>query len=243
MTRRASTAIWLRTRGRLTGGQRPVVAACFAVLVAGATACASAPVVIPVPTFPADGPTPTTTRSPASSTGPRLPTDCEALMGGDELTALFGLPVASVAVGTVLGAPSPSVARVERMSCTYTVSGPVVPQLQGVILRMTLGAYSDAAAAHDQHERNVADQRAGASSSAQPDLGSAAATLVRRGDEDNVLLASLDDVTLDLDLARPPGPLTPADLLTDLARRVLARLAPHQSPDVMGEDRPGPRQP
>jgi hypothetical protein len=164
-------------------------------------------------------------------------------MGRDELTALFGLPMASVAVGTVLGSPSPSVGRVERMSCTYTVFGPAAPQLQGVILRMSVGAYSDAAAAHDQHGRNVADQRAGASSSAQPELGSAAATLVQHGDEDSVLLVSVDAVTLDLDLARRPGPLTPADLLTDLARRVLARLTPDQSPDVANGDRRGPRQP
>jgi hypothetical protein len=235
--------MWLRTCRRLTGGQWRVRAACGAVLMAGVTACASAPVVIPVPTFPAAAPTQTTTRSPASGTGRRLPTDCEDLMGGDELTALFGLPIASVAAGTVLGAPSPSVGRVERVSCTYTASGPVAPQLQGVILRMVVGAYSDAAAAHDQHERNVDDERAGASSSAQPELGSAAATLIQHGNADSVLLASLDDITLDLDLARRPGPLTPADLLTDLARRVLARLAPNQSSDAASGDRGGPRQP
>ena len=36
---------------------------------------------------------------------------------------------------------------------------------------------------------------------------------------------------------------TSADLLTDLARRVLARLAPNQSSDVASGDRGGPRQP
>ena len=149
-------------------------------------------------------------------------------MGGDELTALFGLPIASVAAGTVLGAPSPSVGRVERVSCTYTASGPVAPQLQGVILRIVVGAYSDAAAAHDQHERNVADERAGASVPVQPELGSAAATVLQR-DAGTILLTSSDIVTLDLDLPPRPAPLPPTDLLLDLARRVLARLAPHSS--------------
>jgi hypothetical protein len=85
--------------------------------------------------------------------------------------------------------------------------------------------YADAVAARDQHARNVADQRAGASSSAEPELGAAAATLVEHRTE-TVLLTSFDTFTLDLDLARRPGPLPPEDLLTDLARRVLARLAP-----------------
>jgi hypothetical protein len=102
------------------------------------------------------------------------------------------------------------------MTCTYTVSEPAAPPQHGVVLQMTVGAYRDAAAARDQHERNVADQRAGASSVVQPELGAAAATLVRRGAE-NVLLISFDVVTLDLDLVRQPPALPPADLLVDLA--------------------------
>ena len=79
---------------------------------------------------------------------------------------------------------------------------------QGVILRMTLGAYRDMASARDQHERNVADQRVGASSAAQPALGVAATSLVHHG-ADSVLLTSVNALTLDLDQARPPGPSTP----------------------------------
>ena len=96
---------------------------------------------------------------------------------------------------------------------------------------MTVGAYSDNAAAHAQHERNVADEGAGAEGSVHPALGTAAATLLHR-DVENVLLTASDTVTLDLDLPPRPGPLPPTDLLLDLARRVLARLAPSPSDDA-----------
>jgi len=89
-------------------------------------------------------------------------------------------------------------------------------------------AYSDTAAAHAQHERNVADERVGSSSSVDPALGTASATLLHR-DAENLLLTASDAVTLDLDLPPRPAPLPPTDLLLDLARRVLARLAPSGS--------------
>jgi len=199
-------------------------AACCAVVVIGAAGCASGPVAVPVPTFPASTPS-ATSAPPTREAGHLLPADCEQLVGRAEFSALFALPVDSVAVRTVQGAPSPSVGRLGRTTCTYTASGPAPQPLQGVVLQMVVGMYADAVAARDQHARNVADQQAGASSSVEPELGAAAATLVEHRTE-TVLLTSFDTVTLDLDLARRPGPLPPADLLTDLARRVLARLAP-----------------
>jgi hypothetical protein len=48
-------------------------------------------------------------------------------------------------------------------------------------------------------------------------------------DAENLLLTASDAVTLDLDLPPRPAPLPPTDLLLDLARRVLARLAPSGS--------------
>jgi hypothetical protein len=206
-------------------------------MAAGATACSSAPAEVPVPTFgPAALPT-TSAPSSASEIGHRLPADCQDLVGHDELSALFGLPMDSVAARAVMGAPAPSVGRLERLSCTYTVSGSAAPPQQGVILRMTVGAYRDAAAARDQHERNVADEGAGGSGSVQPELGAAAATLVQH-EAESVLLTSFDTVTLDLDLAPQPTPMPPADLLTDLARRVLARLAPDRPQDASGHSSP-----
>ena len=197
---------------------------CGAVVVTTATACGSGPVVVPVPAFDPMKPTPTSAPAEAAA-GDDLPVDCGPLLGPDEVSALFGLPVDSVVVRTVLGAPSPSVGRLERLTCTYAVSGGTP---QGVVLRMTVGAYRDATAAHDQHERNVADERAGASAPVQPELGSAAATVLQR-DAGTILLTSSDVVTLDLDLPPRPAPLPPTDLLLDLARRVLARLAPQSS--------------
>jgi hypothetical protein len=203
---------------------------CGAAMVVGVAACASEPTVVPVPTFPQAVATPTNGPAPAREAGHSLPADCEALVGHDELSALFGLPLGSVTVRTVQGTPSPSVGRLERMSCTYTVSSPAASPLQGVVLEITAGAYRDATAARDQHERNVADERVGASRATKPDLGDASATLVER-DGQSVLLTSFDTVTLDLDLTRRPGPWSPADLLTDLARRGLARVATEPSHD------------
>ena len=205
---------------------------CGAMIVATAAACASGPTVVPVPTFPPATPM-STVAEPVPDDGHRLPADCEEIVGQDELSALFGLPLDSVTVRTVQGTSSPSVGRLERMTCTYTVSQPAAAPRQGVVLQMTVGAYRDGDAAHAQHERNVADERAGSSSVLQPELGTAATTLVHRGAE-SILLSSADTVTVDLDLTPRPVPLPPADLLTDLARRVLARLAP-----VPGG--PGPR--
>ncbi len=208
---------------------------CGALVLAGATACSSAPVVVPVPTFPSAEPSASATAA-ARETGRLLPADCEELLGHDELTALLGLPLGSVAVRTVQGVPSPSVGRLERMTCTYTVS-PGAPPPQGVVLEMVAGAYRDVGSARDQHERNVAVQQGGELSPARPELGSAAAALVHRDAED-VLLTSSDAITLDLTLADRPAPLPPADLLVDLARRVLARLVPDQA-----EAAPGPLSP
>ncbi len=219
------------TGGRQVGGCRAgrwrLRAVCGAVVVITATGCASAPTVVPVPTFEPAAPT-STSAPPTPETGSRLPADCAQLLAQDELSALFGLPMDSVTIRAVQGAPSPSVGRLERMTCTYTVTGPAAPPPQGVVLRMTLGAYRDRAAAQAQHDRNVVDERVGASSSAEPALGTAAAVLLRR-DVESILLTASDTVTLDLDLPPRPGPLPPPDLLLDLARRLLARLA--TSPD------------
>jgi hypothetical protein len=178
---------------------------------------------VAVPTFPPPPAATSTPAAPPQETG--LPVDCEELVAHAELAALFGQPPDGVAVRTVLGQPSPAVGRLQRVDCTYILSDPAAPQRPGVVLRMTVGLYRNGAAARDQHERNVADQRAGAAGSTQPPLGGVAATMVQRDAED-VLLTSYGRLTLDLDLPHRPHPLLPADLLTDLARRVLARLGP-----------------
>jgi hypothetical protein len=79
----------------------------------------------------------------------------------------------------------------------------------------------------------VVDEGAGASSSERSELGAAAAALVRR-DGESMLLTSVGTVTLDLDLAAQPTPMPPADLLLDLARRILSRLARGQQKPAGG---------
>jgi hypothetical protein len=169
-----------------------------------------------------------TTAAAAPPARSDLPVDCGQLVTRDELPALFGLPVGSIVVRTVLGLPAPSVGRLQRVDCIYALTGPDAHGQPGPVLRMTVGLYRDRSAARDQHERNVADQRAGAVGTAQPALGDAAATVVQRDVED-VLLISLGVHTLDLDLPRGPVPLAPVDLLIDLARRVLPRLGVGES--------------
>jgi hypothetical protein len=202
-------------------------------MLAGAVACGTTPAGVPVPTFPAAS-APATTPPPTRDLGLGLP-DCEQLVGQEELPALFGLPVGSVTVRTVVGVPAPSVGRLQRLDCTYAVTDPTAAPL-GVVLRMTVGLYRDSAAARDQHERNVADEQVGASGSRQPSLGAVAATLVQRGGE-SILLTCHDALTVDFDLAPRAEPLPPEALLTDLARRVLSRLVPPRSGDVPA--RPG----
>jgi hypothetical protein len=208
-----------------------VCAAVGVVVLTGAAACGAAPAVVPVPSFPAVA-APTTSPPAGSDPGRGLPADCEQLLGHDELPELLGLPVGSITVRIVLGVPAPAVGRLQRMDCTYTVTDPNAPPL-GVVLQMSVGLYRDAAAARDQHDRNVADEQVGASSSRQPHLGAATATVVQRGAE-YVLLTTYGRLTVDFDLAPRAEPLPPEDLLTDLARRVLSRLTSSRPDDVPG---------
>jgi hypothetical protein len=199
---------------------------CAAVLcttagVIAASGCAQKPGPVAVPTF--SSPPSTSVTPVARGTDPGLPVDCEEFLGRDETAELFGLPLDSVSVRTVLGRPSLSVGRVERVDCVYTLTVVPGPNPAGVVLRMTVGRFADGAAARDQHERNVVDQQTGAARSTRVELGDAAATLVRRGRED-VLLTRYGALTLDLDVPDRPHPLDPADLLTDLARRILKRI-------------------
>jgi hypothetical protein len=78
------------------------------------------------------------------------------------------------------------------------------------------------------YKREDRNEGASGSTEAQPELGNVTAGFVQH-DADSVLLTSVDRFTLDLGLPPRRGPLPPADLLTDLARRVLARLPPVRS--------------
>ena len=165
------------------------------------TSCGSAsgdPGALPVPTFPA---TPTA----AASVGPagaadqgRLPDDCTRLLGGNDLGALFGLPLDSVAVRTTIGTPAPAVGR-------------------------TVSAYTDADAATKQWRTNAAVEDG---PHREVTLGNARGVLVERP-TDAVLLVANGAETLTFVLPQPVRirDLSAADTLVDLALRVLPAVA------------------
>lgn len=175
-----------------------------------------------MPTFPESG----AVRGSAGSSGlvdVGIPDDCERVMPVGDLVALLGLPLGSVAVRTTLGVPEPSVGRVERVACRYTGT---LGRVKGVtLLEVNAGRYVDGASATRQWRTNVA-----AESGARRDLpvGTAPGVLIERPDEVLLTVVHADvAVTMILPAAAPraPGRAAP-DTLTDLARRVLATVAP-----------------
>jgi hypothetical protein len=179
----------------------------------------------PLPTF-------TSPASPAAQAAPDGPPallpECEEVLSRAEAPALLGLPVDGIGLTTVVGEPAPAVGRLARTTCVYTVAGPGGAG-RGEVLRLTLGAFGDAAAAHEQSARNAGELGTGARAAFPVEMGAAGATAVER-DDITMLLVSYDHFTVDL-VIRPAlvgsGPGGNAVALTDdLARRVLDRLAP-----------------
>ena len=94
-------------------------AAVLALTSCGSAAGAGA---LPVPTFPAV-PTAAASGGAGAADQGRLPDDCARLLAGNDLGALFGLPLDSVTVRTTIGTPAPAVGRTERLGCSYTRTG------------------------------------------------------------------------------------------------------------------------
>lgn len=177
------------------------------------SACAP-PGPVAVPTFPPDPPA-----AAAAASAERQPIDdCDDVLPSEQLPGLLALPVDSVRVKTVMDRPAPSVGRLGRMRCVYSVVDPKASRT-GTVLTVTVGTFRDAPAAHDQYERNVADL--GADRSSRPELGGVAATAVELP-TGTTLLTAYGPATVDLEVGRRPVPLEPEDLLVDLARRVWA---------------------
>ncbi|MGE0299206.1 MAG: hypothetical protein AB7R99_21255 [Pseudonocardia sp.] len=199
----------------------PVLAVALAIGSAVAGCGGSPPPEIPIPTFPAG--TAAASAPAAGLNDPGMPDDCQRIMAPEDLVAVLGLPLGSVAVRTTVGVPEPSVGRVERVACRYTgISG----RVQGVtLLELNAGRYVDGAAASRQWTVNVA---AVGGPTQQLRIGTAAA-VVRDGPATSLLSVVHSDVAVTLVL--PPGaPHAPgrsgADTLSDLAVRVLANLVP-----------------
>lgn len=190
------------------------------------TSCGSAagePGALPVPTFAA-----TPTAAAAGGAGAvdqgRLPDDCTRLLAGNDLGALFGLPLDSVSVRTTLGAPAPAVGRTERLTCSYARTGGT----KGDLLDVNVSAYTDAEAATKQWRTNAAVEDG---PHRDVPLGDARGVLVERP-TDAVLLVANGAETLTFVLPQPVRirDLSAADTLVDLALRVLPSVAAGAAP-------------
>lgn len=175
----------------------------------------------PIPTF-----APTQQADAAASSGPRstlLPTDCQDVMPGAEMSALLGKPVDSVRPHTVVGIGSASVGRLERVSCQYRLSG-IRTGLPA--LALNLAAYATSSASQHQLDTNAVAEQGSALRSENLTIGTAKAVLcTERGQ--SVLLVSSGRAALTMTLrdgvvlAEQTRPI-----MMDLAQRVLPRLGP-----------------
>jgi hypothetical protein len=229
----------VRPAGRFVGGtasplRAALGAAVLALTSAGLAACGSAagaPGTLPVPTFPASA------KAAASGTaGPadqgRLPNDCTRVLTGNDLGALFGLPLESVAVRTTIGAPSPAVGRTERLACQYARAGGAHDDL----LDLNIGAYTDPDAATKQWRTNVAVEDG---SHRDVALGGAHGVLVERQQEAVLMVANgAETLTFVLPGRIRIRDLSAADTLVDLALRVLPAVAEAATPPPAAPARP-----
>jgi hypothetical protein len=191
------------------------------------TSCGSAagePGALPVPTFAAAPVVGGAAGAGGVVDQGRLPDDCTRLLAGNDLGALFGLPLDSVAVRTTLGAPAPAVGRTERLTCSYArTSG-----ARGDLLDINISAYTDAEAATKQWRTNAAVEDG---PHRDVPLGDARGVLVERP-TDAVLLVANGAETLTFVLPQPVRirDLSAADTLVDLALRVLPTVSAGTAP-------------
>ena len=190
------------------------------------TSCGSAagdPGALPVPTFPAT-PTAAAAVGGVLADQGRLPDDCTRLLAGNDLGALFGLPLDSVSVRTTIGTPAPAVGRTERLTCSYMRTSGAKSDL----LDVNVSAYTDADAAARQWRTNAAVEDG---PHRDVPLGDARGVLVERP-TDAVLLVANGAETLTFVLPQPVRirDLSAADTLVDLALRVLPTVAAGAAP-------------
>ena len=205
-------------------GKGVELAALTSLSLAACSSAAGEPGMLPVPTFPATAES--ATGSAGSTDQGRLPDDCTRVLTGNDLGALFGLPLESVAVRTTIGAPAPSVGRTERLACQYSRAGGA----RDGLLDVNIGAYTDAGAAAKQWRTNVA-----AEDGARRDvaLGGAQGVLVERPQEAVLMVANgAETLTFVLPDRVRIRDLSAGDTLVDLALRVL--------PAVSGAAAPAP---
>jgi hypothetical protein len=145
-----------------------------------------------------------------------LPDDCARLITAEDLDALLGLPLDSVALRTTHHVGSPSVGRTERVACDYGGQGSV----HGQLLQLDVSAYTDAQAAAAQWRLN-SDAEDGTRSDIP--IGEASAVLVeRRGEAVLRVVHGNANLAFVLPARKLPEGRSPRDVLVDLALRVLS---------------------
>jgi hypothetical protein len=191
-----------------------------ALLTGGCATAAGDEDALPLPTFSESSAGTVSSSADAAADQGRLPDDCTRLLTVNDLGALFGLPLDSVAVRTTIGVPAPSVGRTERLACQYTRVGGE----RGVLLDMNIGAYTDVGAAAKQWQLN-ADVEDGAKEEVA--LGGARGMLVQRANESVLMVANgAETVTLVLPERVRIRDLSARDTLVDLVLRVLPVVTP-----------------
>lgn len=186
-----------------------------------ATADADAPT--PVPTFATPSSVPGDPGAEGGVDGQdRALTDCAELLPVDDLNALLGLPLDSVAVRTTVGVAEPSVGRTARLACRYT-GNPGSPVRGDTLMDLNAARYVDDAAATNQWRIN-ADVESGERRDLP--IGAASAAVFERPRE-TVLMVVYGASTVTFVLPDRPLPQDRprADTLVDLALRVLPAIA------------------
>lgn len=195
---------------------------CVVSVVAGVLACgcAAPPAPVAVPSFAVAQSTAPAAAPTGRSVG-ALPTDCGQVLSVEDLIALFGRPLGTVAVAGIRGVPEPSIGRIERLGCHYTDTGPG----NELLLTLDIGRYRDPTAAARQWRLNSGAERTG-STGRDVTIGAAPAVLVTAADRSE-LIVSYRDYTLTVLVPGQPviaGRATP-EVLIDLARRALPQFA------------------
>lgn len=175
----------------------------------------------PIPSFAPDQAAEAAASTPARAT--LLPTDCQDVMPGAEMSALLGKPVDSVQSHTVLGIASASVGRLERVSCQYRLA---VVKTGPPALEVNLSAYASPSSSDRQLSTNASAEQAFARRSENFGIGTARAVLCTESGQ-SVLLVASGRATLTMTLR--DGVVATGQtrtIMVDLAQRVLPRLGP-----------------
>jgi hypothetical protein len=147
-----------------------------------------------------------------------IPNDCAQILSVADLEALLGMPLGSVDVRTTLGVPQPLAGRTERVACQYTSSAGGRSR-GSALLDVNASAFTDADAAAKQWRINADAEDGGRR---ELPIGSASAVLLERPGEAVLMVVNgASNVTVVLPDQPLPGGRPPADVLVDLALRVL----------------------